>query len=40
MEIMKVRSATDRILLYLELTAGPDGHTPALRGELQENWQP
>ena len=36
MEIMKVRSATDRVLLYLELNVGSDGHTVDLRGELQE----
>ena len=36
MEIMKVRSATERVLLYLDLNAGPDGHTVDLKGELQE----
>jgi CRP-like cAMP-binding protein len=36
MEIMKVRSATDRVLLYLDLNADPDGHTVDLKGELQE----
>jgi CRP/FNR family transcriptional regulator, dissimilatory nitrate respiration regulator len=36
MEIMKVRSATERVLLYLDLNVGPDGHTVDLKGELQE----
>jgi CRP-like cAMP-binding protein len=35
-EIMKVRSATERVLLYLDLNVGPDGHTVDLKGELQE----
>ena len=35
-EIMKVRSATERVLLYLDLNVGPDGRTVDLKGELQE----
>jgi CRP-like cAMP-binding protein len=35
-EIMKVRSAKERVLLYLDLNVGPDGHTVDLKGELQE----
>src|SRR6516164_987492 len=36
LELMKVRSAKDRVLLYLDLNAGPDGRTVELRGELQD----
>ena len=36
LEIMKVRSATERVLLYLDLNVGPDGRTVDLKGELQE----
>lgn len=36
LEIMKVRSATERVMLYLDLNAGADGHTVELKGELQE----
>ena len=35
-ELMKVRSAKDRVMLYLDLHAGPDGHTVNLRGQLQD----
>lgn len=35
-ELMKVRSAKDRVMLYLELMAGPDGRTVKLRGQLQD----
>jgi CRP-like cAMP-binding protein len=35
LELMKVRSAKDRVLLYLDFKAGPDGRTVNLRGELQ-----
>jgi CRP/FNR family transcriptional regulator, dissimilatory nitrate respiration regulator len=35
LELMKVRSAKDRVMLYLDFNAGPDGHTVNLRGELQ-----
>jgi CRP-like cAMP-binding protein len=35
LELMKVRSANDRVMLYLELHAGPDG-TVILRSELQD----
>jgi CRP-like cAMP-binding protein len=35
-EIMKVRSAKERVLLYLDLNAGPDGRTVDLRGQLQD----
>jgi CRP-like cAMP-binding protein len=35
-EIMKVRSAKERIMLYLDLNAGPDGQTVDLRGQLQD----
>jgi CRP-like cAMP-binding protein len=35
LELMKVRSAKDRIMLYLDFNAGPDGRTVNLRGELQ-----
>lgn len=36
LELMKVRSAKDRVMLYLELNAGPDGRTVNLRGQLQD----
>jgi CRP-like cAMP-binding protein len=36
LEIMKVRSAQDRVMLYLELQAGGDGRTVLLRTELQD----
>jgi CRP-like cAMP-binding protein len=35
-EIMKVRSAKERVMLYLDLNAGPDGRTVELRGQLQD----
>ena len=35
-EIMKVRSAKERVMLYLDLNAGPDGRTVNLRGQLQD----
>ncbi len=35
LELMKVRSAKDRILLYLDFRAGPDGRVE-LKGELQD----
>jgi CRP-like cAMP-binding protein len=35
LELMKVRSASERVMLYLELHAGPDG-TVVLRSELQD----
>jgi CRP-like cAMP-binding protein len=34
-EIMKIRSAKNRVMLYLDSNAGPDGCTVNLRGELQ-----
>jgi CRP/FNR family transcriptional regulator, dissimilatory nitrate respiration regulator len=36
LELMKVRSAKDRVMLYLELHAGPDGRTVELRGPVQD----
>ena len=36
LEIMKVRSAKERVLLYLDLNAGPDGRTINVRGQLQD----
>jgi len=36
LEVMKVRSAQDRVMLYLDLHAGRDGHTVNLRGQLQD----
>ena len=36
LEVMKVRSAVDRVMLYLDLHAGRDGHTVNLRGQLQD----
>jgi len=35
-ELMKVRSAKERVTLYLDLNAGPGGHTVNLRGQLQD----
>jgi CRP-like cAMP-binding protein len=35
-ELMKVRSAKERVMLYLDLNAGPDGRTVTLRGPLQD----
>src|SRR5579864_5260848 len=35
-ELMKVRSAKERVTLYLDLNAGPEGHTVNLRGPLQD----
>jgi len=36
LELMKVRSAKDRVMLYLDFNAGPDGRTVALPGQLQD----
>jgi CRP-like cAMP-binding protein len=36
LELMKVRSAKDRVMLYLELHAGPDRCTVNLRGQIQD----
>src|SRR6266851_6810679 len=36
LEIMKVRSAKERVMLYFDLNAGPDGRTVNLRGQLQD----
>ncbi len=36
LELMKVRSAKERVMLYLDLNAGPDGRTVNLRGQLQD----
>jgi CRP/FNR family transcriptional regulator, dissimilatory nitrate respiration regulator len=35
-EIMKVRSAKERVMLYLDLNAGADGRTVDLRSQLQD----
>jgi len=35
-ELMKVRSAKERVMLYLDLHAGPDGRTVKPRGQLQD----
>jgi CRP-like cAMP-binding protein len=35
-EVMKVRSAKERVMLYLDLNAGSDGRTVKLRGPLQD----
>ena len=35
-ELMKVRSAKERVMLYLDLNAEPDGRTVKLRGQLQD----
>ena len=36
MELMKVRSAEERVKLYLDFNAGPDGRTVNLPGQLQD----
>ena len=36
LEIMKVRSAKERVMLYLDLNAGPDGRTVDVRSQLQD----
>lgn len=36
LEIMKVRSAKERVMVYLDLNAGPDGRTVELKGQLQD----
>ncbi len=36
LELMKVRSAKDRVMLYLDLNVGPDGRAVNLRGQLQD----
>lgn len=36
LELMKVRSAKDRLMLYLDANVGPDGRTVRLRGQLQD----
>ena len=36
LELMKVRSAKERVMLYLDSNAEPDGHTVNLRGQLQD----
>jgi len=36
MELMKVRSAEERVKLYLDFNAGPDGCTVNLPGQLQD----
>ena len=36
LELMKVRSAKDRVMLYLDLYAGTDGRTVNLPGQLQD----
>lgn len=36
LELMKVRAAKDRVMLYLDLNAEPDGHTVNLPGQLQD----
>jgi len=35
-ELMKVRSAKERVTLYLDLNVGADGRTVKLRGQLQD----
>jgi len=35
-EVMKVRSAKERVMLYLDLNAGSDGRTVKLRGPVQD----
>ena len=35
-ELMKVRSAKERVVLYLDFNAGPDGRTVKLPGQLQD----
>jgi CRP/FNR family transcriptional regulator, dissimilatory nitrate respiration regulator len=36
LELMKVRSAKERVMLYLDSSAGPDGRTVNLQGQLQD----
>ncbi len=36
LEVMKVRSAEERVMLYLDLHAGSDGRTVNLRSQLQD----
>ncbi len=36
LEVMKVRSAEDRVMLYLDLHTGPEGGTVTLRSQLQD----
>ena len=36
LELMKVRSAQERVMLYLDLNAEPDGRTVNLRSQLQD----
>jgi CRP-like cAMP-binding protein len=36
LELMKVRSAKERLMLYFESNAEPDGRTVELRGQLQD----
>src|SRR6266480_1389822 len=36
LELMKVRSAKERLMLYLESNTEPDGRTVELRGQLQD----
>jgi CRP/FNR family transcriptional regulator, dissimilatory nitrate respiration regulator len=36
LEVMKVRSAKDRVMLYFELNTGQDGRTVSVPGELQD----
>jgi CRP/FNR family transcriptional regulator, dissimilatory nitrate respiration regulator len=36
MELMKIRSAEERVKLYLDFNAGPDGRTVNLPGQLQD----
>jgi len=36
LEVMKVRSAKERVMLYLDLHAGPDGRSVNLTGQLQD----
>jgi CRP-like cAMP-binding protein len=36
LELMKVRSAKERVMLYLDLNAGPEGRVVNLRGQLQD----
>jgi CRP/FNR family transcriptional regulator, dissimilatory nitrate respiration regulator len=35
-EVMKIRSAKERVMLYLDLNAGSDGRTVSLQGPLQD----
>lgn len=36
LELMKVRSAKDRVMLYLDLNTSPDRRTVKLRGQIQD----